>query len=79
MSEQDLHAVEQRRTLPVKFTQAMQLNIQKRLISRILKSNLQFKMPLFFKLFQMFPILRRLPARLMGVGIRPEHIRTPEA
>jgi 2-polyprenyl-6-methoxyphenol hydroxylase-like FAD-dependent oxidoreductase len=79
VSEQDLHAVEQRRTLPVKFTQAMQLTIQKRLIGRILASNRPFKIPAFFRLFQMFPVLRRLPARLMGVGIRPEHIETPQA
>ena len=37
------------------------------------------KPPLFFKLFGVFPVLRRIPARLLGVGIRPEHVRTPEA
>jgi hypothetical protein len=57
----------------------MQLTIQKRLIGRILASNRPFKIPAFFRLFQMFPVLRRLPARLMGVGIRPEHIETPQA
>jgi hypothetical protein len=31
------------------------------------------------KLFGVFPILRRIPARLVGIGIRPEHVRTPEA
>ena len=37
------------------------------------------KPPLIFKLFGSFPVLRRIPARLLGVGIRPEHVRTPEA
>jgi hypothetical protein len=31
------------------------------------------------KLFNVFPVLRRLPARLVGLGIRPEHIHTPDA
>jgi hypothetical protein len=31
-----------------------------------------------FKLFDMFPVLRRIPARLLAVGIRPEHVHTPD-
>jgi hypothetical protein len=34
--------------------------------------------PLLLRLIQMFPILSRIPARLLGLGFRPEHIRTPE-
>jgi hypothetical protein len=30
------------------------------------------------RLLARFPLLRRLPARLLGLGFRPEHIRTPE-
>jgi hypothetical protein len=30
------------------------------------------------KLLQWFPVLRRIPARLIAVGVRPEHIHTPE-
>ena len=37
------------------------------------------KPPSFFKLFNGFPALRRIPAQLIGVGIRPEHVQTPEA
>jgi hypothetical protein len=36
------------------------------------------KPPLIFKLFNVFPVLRRIPARLLAVGIRPEHVHTPE-
>jgi 2-polyprenyl-6-methoxyphenol hydroxylase-like FAD-dependent oxidoreductase len=78
VTAQDLHAVEQRRLLPVKFTQALQLTIQKRIIGRLLKSEERPKPPLIFRLIRAFPILRRIPARLIGVGIRPEHIHTPE-
>jgi len=75
----DLRAIEQRRTLPVRFTQWLQLTIQKRIISRVLETQQRPKPPLFFKLFNVLPVLRRIPARVLGVGIRPEHVRTPEA
>jgi 2-polyprenyl-6-methoxyphenol hydroxylase-like FAD-dependent oxidoreductase len=81
ITDEDLHAIQDRRTLPVRFTQWLQLNIQKRVISRVLGMDSQRrpKPPLFFKLFSFFPVLRRIPARLLGVGIRPEHVHTPEA
>jgi 2-polyprenyl-6-methoxyphenol hydroxylase-like FAD-dependent oxidoreductase len=78
LTEQHLHEVEQRRLLPVKFTQWVQLTIQKRLIGRLLQSEATPKPPLIFRLVGAFPILRRIPARLIGIGIRPEHIRTKE-
>jgi len=81
VTDDDLHAIQERRTLPVRFTQWLQLTIQKRIISRVLamESERRPKPPLFFKLFNIFPVLRRIPARLVGIGIRPEHVRTPEA
>ncbi len=78
MTDDDLRAVEQRRTLPVRFTQWLQLTIQKQVISRVLQAEQRPKPPLLFKLFRIFPVLRRIPARLLGLGIRPEHVRTPE-
>jgi 2-polyprenyl-6-methoxyphenol hydroxylase-like FAD-dependent oxidoreductase len=77
--DEDLQAIQERRTLPVRFTQWLQLTIQRRIISRVLESQERPKPPLFFKLFGVFPVLRRIPARLLGIGIRPEHVRTPEA
>jgi 2-polyprenyl-6-methoxyphenol hydroxylase-like FAD-dependent oxidoreductase len=79
MTDEDLQAIQERRMPAVRFTQWLQLTIQKRIISRVLESDERPKPPRFFKLFNSFPILRRIPARLIGVGIRPEHIRTPEA
>ena len=78
VSDADLAAIERRRTLPVRFTQWMQLTIQKQVVSRVLVSDRRPKPPLLFKLFGMFPALRRIPARLLGLGIRREHIRTPD-
>jgi 2-polyprenyl-6-methoxyphenol hydroxylase-like FAD-dependent oxidoreductase len=79
VSERDLHAIEQRRTLPVRFTPWLQLTIQKRLIGRVLASRETPRLPLIFRLVGRFPVLRRIPARLIGIGIRPEHIRTAAA
>lgn len=78
VTEQHLHAIEQRRLLPVKLTQAMQLTIQKRIISRVLMTKEKLNLPWPFRLFRMFPALRRIPARIIGVGFRPEHVRTPD-
>jgi 2-polyprenyl-6-methoxyphenol hydroxylase-like FAD-dependent oxidoreductase len=78
-TDEDLRAIEDRRTLPMRFTQWLQLTIQRRIISPVLEAQKRPKPPAFFKLFNSFPILRRIPARLVGIGIRPEHVRTPEA
>jgi 2-polyprenyl-6-methoxyphenol hydroxylase-like FAD-dependent oxidoreductase len=79
VTDEDLQAVQQRRTLPVRFTQWLQLTVQRRIISRVLGSHERPKPPSFLKLFDVFPVFRRIPARLIGIGIRPEHVRTPEA
>jgi len=79
LTDDDLRAIQERRALPVRFTQWLQLTIQRRIISRVLESERRPKPPPFFRLFGAFPVLRRIPARLIGIGIRPEHVRTPEA
>ncbi len=78
VTDADLQAIQDRRTLPVRFTQWLQLTIQKRVISRVLESRQRPKPPLVFKSFAIFPALRRIPARLLGLGIRPEHVGTPD-
>jgi 2-polyprenyl-6-methoxyphenol hydroxylase-like FAD-dependent oxidoreductase len=78
VTDDDLQAIQERRTLPVRFTQWLQLTIQKRVISRVLESQQRPTPPIFFKLFEVFPVLRRIPAWLLGVGIRPEHVHTPD-
>jgi 2-polyprenyl-6-methoxyphenol hydroxylase-like FAD-dependent oxidoreductase len=78
-TDEDLQAIQDRRVPPVRFTQRMQLAIQQRIIGRVLASQARPRPPAFFKLFNSFPILRRIPARLVGIGIRPEHVHTPEA
>jgi 2-polyprenyl-6-methoxyphenol hydroxylase-like FAD-dependent oxidoreductase len=78
VTDDDLQAIQERRTLPVRFTQWLQLTLQKRVISRVLESQQRPTPPIFFRLFEVFPVLRRIPAWLLGVGIRPEHVHTPD-
>lgn len=78
----DLAAVQRRRTFPTVMTQGLQLFIQKAAISKFLQpasAKKTGKGPLLLRAFKHFPLLRRIPARLIGVGFRPEHIHTPEA
>jgi len=72
---EDLERVQRRRELPTRLTQGMQVFIQDRLIRRVLGSNRQIPLPLPLKLIKKWPILRRLPARFIGIGFRPEHLR----
>lgn len=79
VDEDCLGAVQRRRVLPTRLTQRMQLFLQDRVIARVLGAEEAIQVPFFFRLLQRFPILRRLPARIMGVGFRPEHVRTGPA
>lgn len=74
LSEADLAAVQKRREFPAKLTQAIQIAIQNRVITPLLESRGTIAPPLPLRLLERFPILRRIPARLVGMGIRPEHI-----
>jgi 2-polyprenyl-6-methoxyphenol hydroxylase-like FAD-dependent oxidoreductase len=77
LSNDHLDHVQQRRTFPMKVIQAMQLTVQNRLIDPLLSSDRPVEPPWAMKLFNAFPILRRIPARVVGIGVRPEHVRTP--
>jgi 2-polyprenyl-6-methoxyphenol hydroxylase-like FAD-dependent oxidoreductase len=74
-TEADLRAIQKRRDFPTKATQRVQVLIQDRVISSVLKGQQAPKPPLPLRLLQRFPWLRRFPARAMGMGLRPEHIR----
>jgi hypothetical protein len=71
--------VQARREWPVKVNQAMQEFIQKKVISRVLGGTRKIKPPRVVQLFIHFPILRRLPAGLIGIGVRPERFGHPSS
>src|SRR5712692_10397912 len=68
-----LRAVQKRRELPTRVTQWIQVVIQRRIIARVLGDARPFKPPLPVRLIANFPFLRRIPAWLIGIGVRPEH------
>src|SRR5579885_1011174 len=78
VTEALLEAVQRRRTLPMRVIQGLQIKIQDNVLSAVLGSTERPKPPLPAKFLNWFPVLRRIPARLIGMGVRPEHIHTPE-
>jgi 2-polyprenyl-6-methoxyphenol hydroxylase-like FAD-dependent oxidoreductase len=78
LADQDLHAVQRRRLFPTRATQSLQIFVQNRVIRRIFASNDPPTVPWLLELMQRWPLLRRVPARVIGMGFRPEHVRTPD-
>ncbi len=71
----ELSAVQRRRDFPTRMTQRMQLFLQRNVIGRVLASGATPGIAWPIRLMQRFPVLRRIPARLIGMGFRPEHVR----
>jgi 2-polyprenyl-6-methoxyphenol hydroxylase-like FAD-dependent oxidoreductase len=71
-----LAAVQRRRTFPMKVIQKMQVTVQNRLIDPLLDTDTPVEAPWLLRLFNRIPFLQRIPARLVGIGVRPEHVRT---
>jgi 2-polyprenyl-6-methoxyphenol hydroxylase-like FAD-dependent oxidoreductase len=74
-----LEAVQRRRTMPTRVIQWLQVQIQNNVLSAVLGSTTRPKPPFPARLLNRFPLLQRIPARIIGLGVRPEHVRTPEA
>jgi 2-polyprenyl-6-methoxyphenol hydroxylase-like FAD-dependent oxidoreductase len=74
VSIEKLRAVQRRREWPARATQELQLFIQNRFVNRIIAGD-RTVVPWPVKLLQRLPVLQRLPARFVGMGFRPEHIR----
>ncbi|MFZ0053896.1 MAG: FAD-dependent oxidoreductase [Pseudolabrys sp.] len=76
MTIETLESVQRRREFPTRFTQRLQLVLQNNIIGPALEGR-RPEAPFFMKMLQ-WPLLRRIPGRLLALGIRPEHIRTPD-
>jgi len=79
VTEDDLASVQRRREFPTRMMQRLQVAIQNRVISRVLSASKQIEVPLVVRLLRRFPILRRTPAYIVGIGFRPEHVETKDA
>jgi 2-polyprenyl-6-methoxyphenol hydroxylase-like FAD-dependent oxidoreductase len=69
-----LRRIQKRREFPTRVTQWLQVTVQRRIIARVLVETQPLKPPLAVRLLANIPFLRRIPARIVGLGIRPEHI-----
>jgi 2-polyprenyl-6-methoxyphenol hydroxylase-like FAD-dependent oxidoreductase len=78
VDESLLARVQTRREFPTRVTQRVQVLVQNNVITGALGGKSDMKPPLPVRLLKRFPMLRRIPARLVGLGVRPEHVRTPE-
>jgi 2-polyprenyl-6-methoxyphenol hydroxylase-like FAD-dependent oxidoreductase len=71
-----LEALQMRRLPPTKWTQALQVQAHKRVVEPVLDGKLNFtKLPLPLRLLDRYPFLRQFPARIIGMGFKPEHVR----
>ena len=71
---QTLQAVQRRRERPARLTQRIQVFLHHHLLEPIFESTQTPDPPAVMKLAEKFPALRRIPARMVGIGFRPEHI-----
>jgi 2-polyprenyl-6-methoxyphenol hydroxylase-like FAD-dependent oxidoreductase len=79
-TEDELDAVRRRREFPVRMTQAMQVIVQNRIISVALKpGDRPIKPPLLVRIVSALPWLQGITARFIAIGVRPEHVHSPEA
>jgi 2-polyprenyl-6-methoxyphenol hydroxylase-like FAD-dependent oxidoreductase len=79
LSDEHLRKIQQRREYPTHMTQRVQIFAHKRFLGPALgHKNPRSRLPLPLMLLKQFPALRRIPARMIGLGFRPEHVRTPD-
>jgi 2-polyprenyl-6-methoxyphenol hydroxylase-like FAD-dependent oxidoreductase len=79
LSTRHLARVQLRRLLPTVVVQWGQRTIQDRFLSPLLAGRVPAEGPLVLRALRRFPVLQGVPARLVGIGVLPEHVRTPAA
>jgi 2-polyprenyl-6-methoxyphenol hydroxylase-like FAD-dependent oxidoreductase len=76
-STEVLRMVQRRREFPTRVTQGFQVVVQNYILRRVLEDEAALSPPLAVRLLSRYAFLRRIPARMVGLGARPEHIRSP--
>jgi 2-polyprenyl-6-methoxyphenol hydroxylase-like FAD-dependent oxidoreductase len=79
LKDSDLRAVQARRMWPVRATQGIQVFLQNRMIAPTLAGTRRLRPPWPARLLNAVPLLRRIPARVLGLGVQPEHVKTKPA
>jgi 2-polyprenyl-6-methoxyphenol hydroxylase-like FAD-dependent oxidoreductase len=79
LREADLERVQKRREFPTRLTQGIQMRMHKSIDRALQQADDQaLEAPISVRLLAALPLLRRLPARLVGMGVRPEHVQIPQ-
>ena len=78
VSADDLAKIQRRRAFPTRLTQRVQALIQKRIAGRGLGNPEPTRLPWILRLMERTTLPRRLRNRVIPVGIRPEHVKTPD-
>ena len=71
----DLKKIQRRRQWPTKVVQWFQVQVQNRVLLPHMRARQTPKPPLVLRMLNRWPRLRRIPAHLIGVGVRPEHVK----
>jgi len=79
VTEGDLDRVQKRRGFPTRVIQRLQVFMQDQIVDRALGADKEIDAPLALRLMARFAPLRRIPARIVGLGVRPEHVHTPDS
>ena len=74
ISLDDLRAVQKRREFPARLTQRLQIFLHRHFLQKIFEATEPIDPPWPMRLLERFPLLRRIPARMIGLGFRPEHV-----
>jgi 2-polyprenyl-6-methoxyphenol hydroxylase-like FAD-dependent oxidoreductase len=74
---ENLEKIQKRRDLPTRLTQAFQVAVQNNILTRVLQDTDGIAPPLAVRALARSRWLRGIPARLVGMGVRPEHIKSP--
>jgi 2-polyprenyl-6-methoxyphenol hydroxylase-like FAD-dependent oxidoreductase len=77
VTEEELERVQKRREFPMKVTQRLQVLAQNNIVQPVLRSTGTLRPPWFLRVVDRCPWLQRIPARVIGVGVRPEHVHSP--
>jgi 2-polyprenyl-6-methoxyphenol hydroxylase-like FAD-dependent oxidoreductase len=78
LADADLDAVRRRRLLPTRVTQAFQVQMQANVLAPVLSgANAALEVPLPMRVLSELPFLQRAVARVIGLGVRPEHVESP--
>ena len=75
VSQKDLAEVQRQRELPTRFIQRLQSFAQQAVLAPALKARQPFTIPRWVRVLLSIPFVRTIPARIVGYGLFPAHVK----